>query len=642
MEYLEEMASEAEDEERIESLYAELSYLAEHPFDLNRATAEELQQLPFLSGDQIHNILSYRKRYGQMQTVYELKNMEELDFQTIELLLPFVYIGKNTIGKRPFTLDNLVHYGKNELYLRYGQPLQQKKDDTGQYLGEPFYHSMRYSYTFGDRLQSGAVAEKDAGEPFWNKHHKGYDFYSFHLLLKESGWLQTLAIGDYKMSFGQGLVVSNDFTPGGNAVVTQVERRTYGFRRHFSTSEKDFFRGAAATLRRGDLYASVFYSRKKIDATPADSLTVSAIKTDGLHRLAIEREKSGLLTMQTSGGNLRYATSELCLGITALAYSFGNYTIMPNTRPYNLFYFRGSSNLNMSVDYLWKNRALKLYGETAMSANKALATLHAFQLKPASYLSLLLLFRYYDKKYQAYFSNAFSQNTSAQNEQGLYMGLQFTPFPYWNVSASADVFRFPWLRYGADAPSAGKEYRVQADYTQMKNVSLYLRYRYRQREKNQTPADGTLSVLPYEQKRLRLQLQCKMQFLLFKTSIEGIVHNDANKRSKGFMPAQSIGWRPAKIPFRASLHVAYFHTDDYDTRLSSYEENILYAFVMPQFYGQGFRLSVTFRWDAPKNLSLFARLSSTHYTGQDVAEINPEKMEGNTKADISAILRQAF
>ena len=32
--------------------------------------------------------------------------------------------------------------------------------------GEPFYHSLRYSYTFEDRLQAGFVAEKDAGEPF--------------------------------------------------------------------------------------------------------------------------------------------------------------------------------------------------------------------------------------------------------------------------------------------------------------------------------------------------------------------------------------------------------------------------------------------------------------------------------------------
>ena len=49
VEYVEEMVLETEDEERIESLYADLSYRAEHPFELNEVTAEQLRQLPFLS-----------------------------------------------------------------------------------------------------------------------------------------------------------------------------------------------------------------------------------------------------------------------------------------------------------------------------------------------------------------------------------------------------------------------------------------------------------------------------------------------------------------------------------------------------------------------------------------------------------------
>ena len=47
MEYVEELALETEDTERIESLYADLSYLTEHPFDLNAVTEEQLKRLPF-------------------------------------------------------------------------------------------------------------------------------------------------------------------------------------------------------------------------------------------------------------------------------------------------------------------------------------------------------------------------------------------------------------------------------------------------------------------------------------------------------------------------------------------------------------------------------------------------------------------
>ena len=113
MEYVEELALETEDTERIESLYADLSYLTEHPFDLNAVTEEQLKRLPFLSDRQIEQLLSYRKRYGNMVSIYELKNIEDIDFQTISLLLPFVYIGDNVFNRK----RDMVN--KRTAYFRY-------------------------------------------------------------------------------------------------------------------------------------------------------------------------------------------------------------------------------------------------------------------------------------------------------------------------------------------------------------------------------------------------------------------------------------------------------------------------------------------------------------------------------------------
>ena len=320
MEYIEEMASETEDEARIETLYTDLSYLAEHPFELNTVTEEQLCRLPFLSDLQIQKLLEYRSRYGKMVTLYELKNVESFDYETISLLIPFVHIGEIMVDKRPVTVKNLLKYSSNDLQIRYDRCFQQKKGygsypdsvlqqyPNRKYLGEPFYHSLRYSYAFDERIQFGAVAEKDAGEPFWNEYHKGYDYYSVHLFLKEMNkWLKSLAIGDYKVSFGQGLVISNDFSPNRNALVSQAERRTNGFRRHFSTNENDFFRGAAATVNWNKFDISLFYSYRKLDAG-VDSNIVRSFKTDGLHRLVRDREKMHTVPMQTYGGNIRYAT----------------------------------------------------------------------------------------------------------------------------------------------------------------------------------------------------------------------------------------------------------------------------------------------------------------------------------------------
>ena len=657
MEYIEELATETEDEERIESLYADLSYLTEHPFDLNSVTETELKRLPFLSDRQIRSLLAYRVKCGKLVSLYELKNVEEMDFQTISLLLPFVYIGDISVDKRPFTVKNLLKYGSNELQIRYDKCFQQKKGyhsypdsilqqyPNRKYLGEPFYHSLRYSYTFDDRLQFGIVTEKDAGEPFWNRYHKGYDYYSAHLFLKDMNkWLKTLAVGDYKISFGQGLVVSNEFSPGRSSMVVQAERRTNGFRRHFSTNEYDYFRGIASTLSLKQLDISLFYSYRKLDGG-VNNYEVSSFKTDGLHRLERDWEKRHTIPMQAYGGNIRYATPDFSFGITALSYSFGKFRIEPDPKPYNLFYFRGSNNINMSVDYMLKTNKMKFYGETAVSSNKAVATLNAVQLTPVSYLSLLFLHRYYDRRYQAFFGNAFGQNSTVQNEQGVYTGMQWTPIAHFKLSLYADLFRFPWLKYGVDSPSSGQEYMIQLDYNSGKNFSTYLRYKYREKEKNRTLEDkSAMYILPYSGHRFRLQFLYGMQpAWVFKTSADGVYYDEQKgKQSLGWMISQSAGWKPSSLPFQSDLYVAYFHTDDYYSRISSYEKNILYAFNMPSFYGKGIRVSFSFRWDIVKKLSVSAKLAHTYYADRDVIGTDQEEIEGHNKTDIYLLLRWKF
>lgn len=657
MEYMEEMASGTDNQERAEAFYADLSYLSEHPFELNSVTEDELKRLPFLSDRQISGILAYREKYGKMLTIYELKNVEELDFQVIPLLLPFVYIGEITVDKRPFTVKNLLKYGYNELQIRYDRCFQQKKGygsypdsvlqeyPNRKYRGEPFYHSLRYSYRFDDRLQCGIVAEKDAGEPFWNSYHKGYDFYAVHLFMKDMNkWLKSLAVGDYKMSFGQGLIVSNDFTPGRNSLVAQAERRTNGFRRHFSTNENDYFRGMASTLAFKPLYVSFFYSYRKLDAG-VDNHVISSFKTDGLHRLQRDWEKKRTVPMQVYGGNIRYATSSLAIGMTALSYSFGKYRIEPDPKPYNLFYFRGKNNVNIGVDYMWKTKKVKFFGETALSANKAVATLNAFQLTPVSYFSLLLLHRYYDKRYRAFFGNAFGQTSSVQNEQGFYMGMQWTPFARFKLSVYADRFRFPWLKYGVDSPSSGQEYMVQLDYNSGEGFSTYVRYKYLEKEKNRMVEDETsLSVLPYSRQRFRWQMLYGMQpAVVLKTSVDGVYYDERKgDRSLGWMVSQSLGWRPAAFPWQSDVYVAYFRTDDYDSRIYSYEKNILYAFGMPSFYGKGIRFSFSFRWDVWKKLSVSAKLGHTYYFDRELIGTDGEEIEGHNKTDIYALIRYKF
>ena len=99
-EYIEDWVDESTNEEQLEMLYADLSNLSEHPFDLNEVTGEQLARLPFLTDYQIAQFLRYRERVDRLVSIYELKGITGWDYQTIQLVLPFVRVVEKEVEKQ--------------------------------------------------------------------------------------------------------------------------------------------------------------------------------------------------------------------------------------------------------------------------------------------------------------------------------------------------------------------------------------------------------------------------------------------------------------------------------------------------------------------------------------------------------------
>ncbi len=76
---------------------------------------------------------------------------------------------------------------------------------------------------------------------FKSDHPKGYDHYGIHMIINDMGRLRTIALGDYRLSFGQGLILNNDFMVSKAWSNDNIARRTQHPKRHFSTAESGFF-----------------------------------------------------------------------------------------------------------------------------------------------------------------------------------------------------------------------------------------------------------------------------------------------------------------------------------------------------------------------------------------------------------------
>ena len=90
--------SEMEDFEQTawEDYEEELEELAQHPLNLNTATREEMEHLPFLTPSQVEDIQAYLHRYHGMKTMAELALIPSISWYQRQLMNSFFYVADET------------------------------------------------------------------------------------------------------------------------------------------------------------------------------------------------------------------------------------------------------------------------------------------------------------------------------------------------------------------------------------------------------------------------------------------------------------------------------------------------------------------------------------------------------------------
>ena len=614
----------------------ELSNRLQEPVNLNSATREQLEQFPFLSDIQIEHLLAYIYIHGQMETIYELQLVEELDRQTIQYLLPFVCI--KAINNEPAfrwktMLKDAGRYGKNEVLTRLDIPFYKRKGYEHTYLGPSVYNSVKYTFRYRDQLYAGGVAEKDAGEPFAALHNRyGYDYYSFYLLLQNCGRVKSLAVGNYRLSFGQGLVMSTDYLMGKTIYASSFNNRSAGIKRHSSTDEYNYFRGVATTVALTKrLSVSAFYSHRNMDG----------VYKTGLHRSRKEADKKNLLTSQLTGGNVSYQQNHIRLGITGVYYVF-NRPYEPELTGYSKYNIHGNHFYNLGIDYAYRWRRFSFQGETAIG-KQGWASLNRLQYSPVQDIQFMLIHRFYSYDYWAMYAHSFGEGSTVQNEQGYYVGLETTPFSHWRFFVSFDLFSFPWKKYRINKPSRGTDGLIQATFTPRTNLSMYLKYRYKQKERDLTGSKGTLTLpIFHHQLRYRLNYSLNDVFSSRTTLDYNHFHSQDRAATKGYQVTQMISSQLPWTRLFADVQGSYFCTDDYDSRVYVSEKGLLYTFYTPSFQGRGFRCAVRLRYELNKHWLFITKFGETIYLNRNEIGSGNDLIYGNKKADIQMQLRIKF
>ncbi len=473
--------------------------------------------------------------------------------------------------------------------------------------------------------------------------------------MRDIGSIKHLVLGDFEVKFGQGLTAWSGFGHRKGEDVLNIFRQEFPLKKYTSVNETSFFRGVGATVGIGEKWeATVFGSFKAIDGNvltgitdtletlEEDALAFSSIQTAGLHRTEAELEDRKAIDRLDAGASLQYKTDRFSLGANAFFSKF-DAPLQPSDAAYNRFRFRGDQLLNLSLDYRWLFSGISLWGETAMSDNGAIATLHGALADVADQLSIGVLYRNYSKKYQALNANALAESSRPQNEEGLYIGAEILPIRKFRLKVYADIFRHPFLKFRVDAPSSGSEYFAQLNYRLNRNVEMYARFRNENKQRN-APAMGenTTNVLSHQQKSdFRFNVEYRASYRLrFKSRLQwSWFDNGINAQQRGFYLAQDVKYELSEIPLTLNARFALFDTESFDTRIYAYENSVLYDFSIPFFADRGSRFYVMGKYELNRNLNVWLRFAQTYFTNREVVSGGDTEIDGNRQSEIRAMVR---
>lgn len=666
---IESLAENSEEEEDYTTLIQDLYTLYENPLNINEATAADLEKLPMLSAITITNLLNYRAEVGKIYTIYELNAIQGFTPELVTNLQYFIsFDTSKAIGQKLHFAD-MLRYSSNSIMLRtqrsfgeqYGYKKLEREDfksdadyekwQNRRYLGSPWRQYLRYETHYKNRFKVGLVAEKDPGEElFKGTQKRGFDHYTGFVKINDIGILKTAIVGDYLPQFGQGLATWGAYSIGKSGYFLNVNKRNEGLKKYASTNENQYMRGVGVTLAPlKRLLITTYYSNKKIDGnitqntdTDDDEERISSFLNSGYHRSHNELAKRKTVGEEIIGANANFRYKNLRVGANFIDYKFSK-SLQKGGSLHDLYDFSGNHGQNYSAYATYRFDRVYFFGEAAFDKQQAKAILGGILFNADERLNFSMLYRNYDKDYQALYASGFGDKSGTKNERGWYLSMEMLPLAKWKLSAYFDMYEFPWLRTGIDAPARGYDYKIRLAYRHSRKMEGYLQCYHEQNEKNTSQPQNIRFLVKEKRTKLRVHIAYQVApNVQFKNRVELSFYEKEREDYNGFVIFHDIVYQNSQFPLSFAMRYALFDVDNYDARIYTYENDVLYAFSTPALQNRGSRFYINAKWDIGKHFTMWAKYAITRYSDKDTISAGLNLLESNRIQELKLQLRYKF
>ncbi|MBN1897327.1 MAG: helix-hairpin-helix domain-containing protein [Spirochaetes bacterium] len=666
------------------------------PLDLSQASMSDLTEFPFLSPILALRIIQYRDKKG-FNSVPDLKNVEGLTddiynqiagFVTVKK--PFIVVEGKKVKKKPafggkITFRFVADHPYSEEYLKNGI--------YNRYIHNPVGLKEKVELHYGQLAEAGFIMERDVGEEDLN------DMQKYFIQFNNLWYVKKLIFGNYRLYFGQGLVLSS---PGGSAKggeVVRIKEKSKGIKADLTSSENAYFFGPALQLEFSDLTLYGFYSFKKHDATLEDQgsrlvssdydddtpeddsdniITSFDTEDDGRHLTGSDRKKIDNLERKFIGSRIEYSVLQtLKIGST---YYHSTYSVPLNPEVKNNYYykFRGDWLDVAGFDFDFIYHSMNLFGEVAVSffpriqdpvfydpydpsntdeKDTSLGFLIGNVIDVGQF-ETALLYRKYDRDFYNFDNGAF-QESDDQNEEGVYWANRLKLDRQTKIWMYIDAYRMDWRKYYEIMPTRGYEVYSQIERKFLSKFKYTVRGKIENKDMKVTTEQGSEVFWVQNDWRIRNEIQWepskniryRLRYEFSRTEYE-----DLDILYNGYLVFADIRYSPTtRLTFY--LRDIIFDTP-YEARIWEYENTIPSYMENLAFYGtgRGNRLYLMLKDKVDENLLWNLKIARTTYfeatsiqrsdiLGEDEEESESEVAEtvlGNSQYDFRMEIQYKF
>ncbi len=585
-------------------LWDELESAAAHPVDLNRITREQLESFPFLNEFQIYHFIKYRLEHPPFVTLYDLKMIEGWDAASIRCLLPFVRL-ESSADTHSLRLYHMAD-GRNELLTTFAARLQEKDSDTEKYLGKNYATSLRFRHRYRHMLSLALTAEKDAGEPAFNSMHKGFDAYSGHAALHDMGSVKTLILGDFRASFGHGLLLNQStFAMGTSSWLTHAPVRYSSFRPKYSTAEYGFMRGIAIHMQKDKFSLMAFASDAPRDATVKGEL-ITSLTANGLHRTSAEWQRRNALHWRTWGAEFAMQLHGLHVGVEGVRHSWGNLLLMRAPGSYEVPELTDLERQTLlGIFYRYRNPSgrLSVYGEVAHAATGGRAWLQGVDYHHSLWGNYKCLVRSVSNRYWAPDARSYTHFPQPHNERGIYFSACIpSPVRYLTIGGFADYYQSFTPRYRQSEVTEAWDVRGIADYVRIPFAIRLDAHFHGGRSETSKQFHRLTWILTPPKQPWRLSVMAQ--------HIQ--IHTDETGKGYSLGMKADMDFGQGRLHGALSAHT--FRTDGWSNRLYVSLPRVQYDFPFAFVYGKGYLLATAMRCDLQRHIRLAGSWQYFHMT----------------------------